>query len=94
MSDATLEGAVVLRLECTEAGKLRWRPVYSIKGCEVEAFVLRESLICNDLMQIHGLLLNDLTMSSANLSSQEEMLFFAFSLPRLKLQKLLVQAPL
>jgi len=94
MSDATLEGAVVLRLECTEARKLRWRPISSIKGCEVEAFVPRESLVCNDLTQINGLSLNDLTMSSANLSGQEEMLLLTFSLPRLKLQKLLVQAPL
>ena len=96
MGDATLEGAVDLRFEYTEAGKLRRQPFFSIKGCEVEAFVPRESLVCDDLMQINGLSLNDLTMSSANLSGQEEMLFLAFSLPRLKPQTLLVQpeAPL
>jgi len=83
MSNATLKGAVDLRFEYTEAGKLRQRPIFSIKGCEVEAFVLRESLVCNDLTQINGLLLNDLIMSSANLSSQEEVFLLAFSLPRL-----------
>ena len=54
MCDTTLEGAIVLRLEYAKTGKLRRRPISFIEGGKVEAFVLRESLVRNDLLKIDG----------------------------------------
>lgn len=44
-----LERMICFGFEDFEAGQVGWRPVLVVEGGEVEAFVLLESFICDDL---------------------------------------------
>jgi hypothetical protein len=47
--NTVLESSVGLGLENTEAWQIRWRPVLLVKGGKVEAFMARESIVCDNL---------------------------------------------
>ena len=93
LRDALLEHAICLVLQDAEGGQIRCGPVPLVESGKIEAFVLREGIIGDDLNLASGTLLMA-GEDGTHLGCQVQVLFLAFPLLRLHLKTLLLEATL
>lgn len=89
LSDALLERAVCLLLKHSEGGQFGRRPVLLVEGGEIEALVVGEGFVRDDLQSKLSIFLK-LDAHATHLGCQEKVLLLAFPLLCLNRQALLI----